>query len=62
MGRIWAWGALLGSFAAAGAACFSWRESQGGGEDSDSNRPVKAADVAVLAGYTIDPVATGSMV
>jgi hypothetical protein len=42
------------------AGCFSWRESQGGGEETPAaGRRVEAADVAVYAGYTIEVAASG---
>jgi hypothetical protein len=56
MGRRWV---SVVALCALTPGCFSWRESQGGGEESESSRAIKAGDVALLEGYAIETVATG---
>jgi hypothetical protein len=56
MGRRWV---SVVALCALTLGCFSWRESQGGGEESESSRAIEAGDVALLEGYAIETVATG---
>jgi hypothetical protein len=57
---VWILWAVSGGCLLILSGCYSLRASSGGGQVSfQPPRPIRAADIAVPAGYYIEPVATG---